>query len=78
MAEKKELSKRAFDCLQELKKAVDECKGNIVAHRSACIYGNLESAFYEKEIDSTTMDMFKNRTDILITKFDAGCKCSKR
>lgn len=74
----KQFSKQAFDCLQELKKAVDQCNGGRVAAKSACIFGNLEAAFHEKEITSTIMDMFKTRTDMLITKFDTFCKCSKR
>ncbi len=71
-------SKQVFVCLQELKKAVKECNGSKVAAKSACMYGNLEAAFYEKEIDSTIMNMFKNRADIFIHKFDTDCKCSNR
>lgn len=77
MTEKK-FSKQAFDCLQELKKAVDQCNGSRVAAKSACMYGNIETAFYEKEIGTIEMDMFKTKTDMLITKFDTFCKCSKR
>lgn len=79
MVEKKfRFSKQAFDCLQELKKAVEECNGSKVAAKSACTYGNLEAAFYEKEIGMAEMDMFKTRTDMLIAKFDTYCKCSNR
>lgn len=78
MTKEQIFSKQAFDCLQELKKAVDQCNGSTVTTKSACMYGNLEAAFYEKEIDLTTMDMFKARTDMLINKFHTYCKCSKR
>ncbi len=78
MVEKHQFSKQAFDCLQELKKAVDQCNGSKLSSKSACIYGNLEAAFYDREIDRTIMDIFKNRTDLYINKFDMNCKCSKR
>lgn len=78
MTKEHKFSKQAFDCLQELKKAVDECNGSRIAAKSACMYGNLEAALYEKEIDLTTTNMFKTKTDILINKFDTNCKCTKR
>jgi len=81
MSDKRKLSmvwsplKFAEDSIKELRDKVKICSGSEVSLNAASAFGNLEAAFYEKEIDEDKMNEMKDEVRGLLFSFNDKCKC---
>lgn len=70
--------KFAEDSIDNLKDKVKQCNGYDVSINAASAFGNLEAAFYEKEIDEDNMNEMKGKVRILLSSFNYRCKCQHK
>ncbi len=74
---------QAHSCLENLKKAVDECDATGSIAATGCVFGNAEAAFYEHQIDEDEMVSLKESAADFRKNFSSRnpsskCRCSKK
>lgn len=67
--------KFAEDSIKDLRDKVKICNGSEVSLNAASAFGNLEAAFYEKEIKEDKMNEMKDGVRGLLFYFNDKCKC---
>ena len=70
--------KDAKECLENLKRAVNECAADDAMAYEGCTFGNFEAAFYEKQISEDEMISLKTMADDFRRNFTSNCKCTPR
>ena len=68
----------AEDSIKDLRNKVKVCNGAEVSLNAASAFGNLEAAFYEKEIDEERMSEMKDEVRSLLFSFNDKCKCQPK
>lgn len=64
--------------IDQLGTEVNKCNAEGMASRTAGAFGNIEAAFYKKEIDEETMEKMKGEVIQSISYFSKKCMCQKR
>ena len=70
--------KFAEESIKDLRDKVKICNGAEVSLNSASAFGNLEAAFYEKEINEERMNEMKDEVRSLLFSFNEKCKCQPK
>jgi hypothetical protein len=68
----------AHKCIENIKKSIGTCDVINVIAGTGCAFGNIEAAFYEKQISEDEMNSIKDNADILRSEFTKKCKCINR
>jgi hypothetical protein len=67
--------KFAEDSINDLRDKIKICNGTDTSLNAASVFGNLEAAFYEKEINEDRMNEMKDNIRRLLFSFNEKCKC---
>lgn len=84
MPDKRKLSmvwsplKFAEDSIKDLRDKVKICNGAETSLNAASAFGNLEAAFYEKEINEERMNEMKDEVRGLLFSFNEKCRCQSK
>lgn len=64
--------------LQDMRYQVKVCNGKFLAAYAANASSAIRDAYYDKEIDISTVSELRKEIDELIESFDKNCKCIER
>ena len=84
MPDKRKLSmnwsplKFAEDSINDIKDKIKICNGTETSLNAASAFGNLVTAFYEKEIDRDKMSEMMDEVRRLLFSFNEKCKCQPK